>query len=382
MKLKANFRHNIANAWGDNLFASLTGVLFANLTDFSIDSPSGIEIVTSNTWTNNSNSSLILGTSDQFGIPQSVWESHFYVTTVSSPQVIFRNINPGVVAGGLVDGATYQVTVASLHSSAATTTWNCNGVTGTYSVPGGSGLAAPPAPPALQAIANVDGSGRVQLVLSLSSTYTNSYISFVQIDDAPIISIVNGDDTVKIGRSFTFAASGLTPTSGTIDGVALTSVTGTTAVMPNYVDGAAIPDYGYRTLSLTDGEKTATRGVYVYPPDEYDRIRIRDISKTGDGYLKRDIPSLAHDDAATFLIPSALVPSVAVNTIDFDGAIRTDYIGTQMIMVRSKATGIVTVYSLVTDGISPPVVVKIRTISASHIKGSFLKGNYLKGSVL
>jgi hypothetical protein len=381
ISLFVNFYNASASVTGcDNTNATTVGSV-TPLTNLLTGLPSGLQLRIVNAAPTKTSGT---GTTEsQHGVDLRIWNASFVYTAGTTGKLYIEETSAGSSIWNIGDELTIDFGALNTNASRHLTLSSESGGSATYTNISRAASDDCPAPASFETNVQDLGDGRAGVIISPSGISVNSQLNFLRLYAAPRINSFN-DGTVKIGEACTFAVKYFVPTAGNIGGSSLTSVTDTTCTAPDFIDGAICPAYGLNSVHLqsADNTKSADYSIYVLPPIGYAKTDIRDISKNSDGYLKKDIPGLALDDQVTFKLPGYFDPPIAVNTIDIDGAIRTDFVGAQIIKVRSISTGIVEFYNVITDGISPPVVVKIRTISASRIKGSFLKGNYLKGSVL
>lgn len=328
------------------------GVIIAELTDFDTGLPSGIRlsIVDASPTAKSSSGGLVSGS--PHGIEQSVWANYFQYSAGTTSKFLLDEIIPG--GSDWEIGKKFFVRFAALNSNAGTLSLTSSiGENGSYaSIAQGVPIANPPIPTVFEATVVDDGAGRARILLSVSSTAALRNLQFIEVFDAKINSISDG--IVRIGEAQTWSVTGFTPTSATIDGILLTGVSGSGFTMPDY-DDAAIPDYGYREVSATDGSITATYSVYVEPKTGYHYTRIEDVSITTDGYLQTYYPSLAVGWTVTMLDGDQLVPPVAFNNIGTDGEIITDYEDIQEIYVWKSTDNSVEPLDLDTSGDVPVV---------------------------
>lgn len=235
-----------------------------------------------------------------------------------------------------------------------------------------------PPPAAFETTVQDLGDGRACVILSLTGISVYGQLQFIRAYAAPRINSFN-NGTVKIGEACTFAVKYFVPAAGDIGGAPVADVTSTSCIAPVFVDGGLCPSYGLNNVHLqnADNTKSANYSVYVLPPVGEKFTELRDVSNNADGHLKKYVPELAIDDQVTFKLPAYFDPPIPTNTIDIDGAIRTDHVGTQTIKVRAKSTGIVTFYDLVTqssgDGDGDGVVV-VSCFKASYFIAKKFKG--------
>jgi hypothetical protein len=356
-------------------------VIIANVTNQITGLPSGIEVLLLGGTPTKSSSGGLTG-ADYYGIPKNCLNNWWQFNSGTTYQFLIREISASTTE--LTIGNQIYIQFGAAGTTGRSITMSAaGGGSGTITWPNRTVPVTPEPPAAFLTTIEDDGTGRARILVDVVASGSNTPLGWFRFFDAPTISSI-GDGRVKINGTHTVTINGFTPHHGTIDGVPLAAVTATTITIPAHADGAQSPRSGYREVILYDADNllSASYWVYVEPADGYMTTIIRNVSNAGDGFLKKYITELAADDEVTFLLPAYFDPPIELNAVDVDGAIRSDFVGTQIINVRSISTGIVEFYSVITDGVSPPVVIKTRTISASRIKSSFLKGNYLKGNVL
>lgn len=342
------------------------GVIIAELTDWDTGLPSGVRlsIVDAAPTAKSSSGGLVSGS--PHGIEQSVWANYFQYSSGTTSKFLLDEIIPG--GSDWEIGKKFFVRFAALNSNAGTLSLTAStGENGSYaSIAQGVPIANPPIPTVFEATVVDDGAGRARILLSVSSTAALRNLQFIEVFDAKINSISDG--VVRIGEAQTWSITGFVPVSATIDGIALTGVNSSGFVMPDY-DDAAIPNYGYRQVTATDGTITASYWVYVEPKTGYHYTRIEGVSITTDGYLQTHYPPLAVGWTVTMLDGNQLVPAVAFNTVGTDGEIITDYEGIQQIYVWKSTDKSIVMLDLDTSGSVPVVTVALtgQKIKASKI---------------
>lgn len=345
------FNVTATNGW-TGVKMNANGVVASNIVDRNTGSPTTYRLThTGTNWSPGSSTGLVLDI-DYHGIPANVYRNWNNTPIANSSTLTLDDPTSTMPIGE--QWVIGFIAAAASSPVARNTTLTANGVSATYNNTPSSAPIYPNPPVYLTTTTVDDGTGKGKIDFTFAGDNTQKYATAIIATNEPTIFNVNSDDSVKIGQAITWNAALITPTSATIDGIPLTNVTATGGTIPNYVDGGQIPNYGGVQLVLSDGVKTATRTVYVQPADTWQYTRIRDVSNTNDGFLKKYLPSLAVDDSVTYKLPSALVPAVALNTIDFDGATRTDHIGIQQIHVRSMSSKVMVTHNLITEAESPP----------------------------
>lgn len=171
-------------------------------------------------------------------------------------------------------------------------------------------------------------------------------LNFNEVSDGPTIESINDGQPVRAGSSFTFTVSeGFTPTSGTIGGIPVTDIEGTTpnftATMPTVVEGEEHPGYGTKTAVFTDGVDSPETTVVYAPRTGYAVHTIGvnpDRSINGIGYLFD--PELTQGDQIA-------APSPAVSVGATGGAPGTSATaGTHLCEHISSVDGIVRFFEL------------------------------------
>lgn len=325
MLLKLNFFNVTGTAGWTSLKMTATGTIASNIIDRDTGLATNIRAEYSGSlWT--AGASGVLTNSAHHGVEELVWDNYNTLPVGSSNTLT-------VIGGQIIAGESYTITFAGAASQARNTTVTANGVSATYVNTAQATPITPTAPVSITCVAIDAGGGEGKIDFSFAGNSILMYSTFITIADAPTLNSVNTDDTVKIGETITWSASGITATSATLDGVPLTGVSATGGTIPDYADGAVLPGYAGQTLTISDGTKSASKTVYVYPKAGYSYTRIRDISQTGSGYLKNYYPALAIDDTVTYLNGDQLSPPVDVNSVDVDGRIATDYLLSQTMYI-------------------------------------------------
>lgn len=329
MLLKLNFFNTTNTGGWTSLKMSATGTIASAIIDRDTGLATNIRAEYSGAlWTASASSGLTA--SAHHGVEEGVWDNFNTLPIASSGTLT-------IIGAQIVVGASYTIVFAGATNSARNTTITANGVSATYVNTAQATPITPAVPVSLTCVAVDAGGGEGKIDFTFAGNNTLMYATFITIADAPTLNSVNTDDTVKIGETITWSASGITATSATIDGVALTGVTSTGGTIPDYADGALLPGYAGQTITISDGTKSASRTIYVYPKDGYSYTRIRDISQSGDGYIKSYYPALALDDTVSYLNGDQLSPPVDVNTVDVDGRIATDYTESQSMFIWRAA---------------------------------------------
>lgn len=365
VSLFVNFYNVSSSATGcDNTNATAIGSVTL-LTNFLNDLPSGLQLRIADAAP--SRTSGTSTTTGGHGIAATIWNAAFVYPAGTAGKIYIEETTIGssswnigdeltIDFGGLNTSATRQLRLTSASGGSAKFTNIVRTTAEDF-----------PPPAAFETTVQDLGDGRACIILSPSEITIYGQLQFIRAYAAPRINSFN-DGTVKIGEACTFAVKYFIPAAGNIGGVAIADVTSTSCIAPDFIDGGACPAYGLNNVHLqnADNTKSADYSVYVLPPNGYAKTDVRDISKNGDGYLKKYIPTLALDSAVTFLKPDFFDPVVAINSIDYDGAIYTDHIGTQVIKVRDSLTGIVTFYDLNTAAGETPEVPTVVTGIIRH----------------
>lgn len=322
-----------------------TGTRAANIINRVTGLGSNIDMEhTGATWLLTASTGLI--SSDFWGVEVGVWRNYNRVANGSASTTT-------LIGTGLVAGQQYRITFAGAHNTASDVTITANGVSDTYVNLLQSTPISPTEPISLICTAVDNGDGRAKIDFTFSSSSGDIRQTFIVLsDDVATLGTINDNNQVDIGEACTWSPN-FTPTSATINGVALAAVSGSGFTMPDYADGVELPDYGLATISATDGSTTTTAEVRVFAKSGWHYSRITDISNDSVGYLKHYYPDLALLDTVTLQNGNQFDPTVVVNTVDFDGRIATDYIGVQTLYHWSNATGAVTEITLDTSG-EPP----------------------------
>lgn len=311
-----------------------TGVRAANIINRVTGLGSNIDLEhTGAVWIGTANTNLV--TTDFWGVEVGVWRNYNRVANGSVSTTT-------LIGSGLVAGRQYRVTFAGAHNTDSNATITANGVSATYANSAQSTPISPSEPVSLICVAIDNGDGRAKIDFTFSSDAGDIRQTFIVLsDDVATLGTVNSNNQVDIGQICTWTPN-FTPTSASINGVALTNVGAGGFTMPDYADGVALPDYGLATITATDGTTTTSIDVRVFAKSGWHYTRITDVSNDGDGYLKKYYPDLALFDTVTLLNGNEFDPPVVVNTVDYDGRIATDYLGDQEIYIRSNSAGIVT----------------------------------------
>ena len=289
---------------------------------------------------------------DFWGVEVNVWRNYNRVANGSVSTTT-------LIGSGLVAGRQYRITFAGAHQTASNVTITANGVSATYTNPAQSIPISPAEPVSLICAAVDAGGGLAKIDFTFASSAGDIRQTFIVLsDDVATLGTINDDDQVDIGETCTWSPN-FTPTSATINGIALTGVGASGFTVPDYADGVTLPDYGLAEISATDGAVTTTAEVRVFAKSGWHYTRITDISNDSVGYLKHYYPDLALLDTVTLLNGNQFDPPVIVNTVDFDGRIATDHIGVQTLYHWSNATGIVTAITLDTSREPPEPVASL-----------------------
>ena len=347
MLLKLNFFNTTGTTGWTSLKMNATGTIATAIIDRDTGLATNIRAEYSGAlWTASASSGLTA--SAHHGVEEGVWDNFNTLPIASSGTLT-------IIGSQIVVGESYTIVFAGATNSARNTTITANGVSATYVNTAQATPITPAEPVSLTCVAVDAGGGEGKIDFTFAGNNTLMYATFSTISDAPTLNSVNTDDTVKIGETITWNASGITATSATIDGVPLLNVTGTGATIPDYLDGGLIPGYAGQTLTVSDGTASASRTVYVYPKAGYGYTRIRDISKNLAGYLKFYYPALSVDDVVTFTLPAGLTPPVAVNSVDVDSRIVTDFFAEQFYWVWSVADNSLVRLTVSAEDPAPPV---------------------------
>lgn len=320
MLLKLNAFNVTGTSGWDNFDLTATGTRIANIINRDTGLNSNIRMEhTGAVWTKAANGALTNQT--WYGVEENVWDNTNFIAIASASTTT-------LIGTGLVAGQQYLITFAGAVTQARNTTITANGVSATYICTAQATPITPTQPVTLVCTAVDAGGGEAKIDFTFSGNSVNKTITFITVSDAVAsINSVNSNNTVKVNQTATWSVSGFTPTSATLNGIALSSVSGSGFTVFNYGDNVSGVPYSLLTLSATDGVQTDTISVRVYPDDEYGYTRIDSVANNTEGYLKYYLPNLVVGDYITYLLPSQL--SVAVNGVDYDGRILTDYDGTQ-----------------------------------------------------
>jgi hypothetical protein len=378
VSLFVNFYNVSTSATGcDNTNATAIGSI-TPLTNFLNGLPSGLQFRVADAAP--SKSSGTSTTQDAHGISAAIWNACFVYTAGTTGKLYIEETSVGSSSWNIGDELTIDFGGLNTNATRNIKLTSASGGNAKYTNIARTTAEDFPPPAAFESTVQDLGDGRACVILSPSDININSQLQFIRAYAAPRINSFN-DGTVKIGEASTFAVKYFVPAAGNIGGAPLTSVTSTTGIAPDFIDGEPCPAYGLNTVHLqnADNTKSADYSIYVLPPIGYAKTDIRNIANASDGYLKKYIPELAEDAQVTFKLPAYFDPPISLNTVDVDGAIRTDFIGTQTIKVRDKLTGIVTFYDLVTQstggggdgGVSIVSCLKANYFSAEKFKGKY-----------
>lgn len=332
-----------------------TGVRASNIINRVTGLGSNIDMEHSGaTWILTASTGLV--SADFWGVEVGVWRNYNRVANGSVSTTT-------LIGSGLVAGQQYRITFAGAHNTASDVTITANGVSATYVNPAQSTPISPTEPVSLICTAVDNGDGRAKIDFTFASTSGDIRQTFIVLsDDVATLGTINDNNQVEIGQTCTWSPN-FTPTSATINGVALSGISASGFTVPDYADGVSLPDYGLATISATDGSTTTTTEVRVFAKSGWHYTRITDISNDSVGYLKHYYPDLALFDAVTLLNGNEFDPPVVVNTVDYDGRIATDYLGDQEIYIRSNSTGIVTSKTISFSSGTAPVMPADRTVT-------------------
>lgn len=165
------------------------------------------------------------------------------------------------------------------------------------------------------------------------------------VDDATIDSV----GTVRIGATVSVTVSNfdVSVSSGSLDGVALTSASNTSIVIPGLVDTEEVPRPGTRTLSLTGGSETATTDVPVLLPTGYTSYVADSFTEAVNG-VAVDVVPVSVADGDFFLYQAS--PAAGKTTEVSELGIITNHIGTQTLWHISNSTNVARSFNVTTGG--------------------------------
>ena len=172
--------------------------------------------------------------------------------------------------------ATTVVAVKGIGASPSQTTrdtvWDVDGQQQTYDAGGG---ASSPNPPVNFTTTQSDGSGNLQIDLSRVSNF--GYLGALELVFTPVA--VTSDSSGRFNSTLNYTTSGLgTITSATLTDsesnvMTLSSVTDTTAVIPNYGEGQRCLT-GVVTLTVSDGSESTTVNLALLPKSGYQSVAL------------------------------------------------------------------------------------------------------------
>lgn len=181
---------------------------------------------------------------------------------------------------------------------------------------------------------------------------------------------VNGGSTLVGPGTYLWTTANFTPNQGNINGFPLTNVNATTFTIPDFIDGVAYPAYGSCTITASDGTNSDSLVVSYQMPIDMQSVLISDNEANTDLFIQK-YTSLAIGDIVYSKIPSVL--GVAVNYVDTDGGIYTDYLGHQVIWKRN-ASNVMTQINLNT-ALLIDLTSLIKNATKPYIDGQYPLGN-------
>lgn len=191
--------------------------------------------------------------------------------------------------------------------------------------------------------------------------------TILRFSSTPVVAIsdINGNEVVRVGSSGnTYTSDGLGAlTSLTIGSVAATSLVASvgsgTFSFPPFVDGNVYQLLGTKTATGNDGTLNGTISVSLQPPLNYSYVTLSGtLNNSTTGILNNFSPAAVVTDQIVY-------PSL--NTVDAQGNIETDVVGTQTFYHIQASTGIVRSYSVITG------LPKVEDVPNQSISKSILK---------
>lgn len=295
MLLKLN-AYNVTPASGWTNFKLIEeGVVVEDCTDFETGLPTGIQMIFEGVpW--GASASGALTNQDHYGIPELVWDNYNSTQRANESTITLKHTVPGE---GFEIGKTYRINFAGLTSNARDSTIHVNGVSGTYHNPGGSTPVTPEPPVELDVVAEDDGNGIGQFVISIEGYTLTKVITFITITDNPP-KVVNPTGRHFYGQPSTYATNGFSDSiiSANLAGIECTSVSDTGATMPALTDETTVPMPGERELEVSDGEDTATTNIVLSPPNDFNSVILgSDLNNSNTGTIFDFVPAAKEGDA-------------------------------------------------------------------------------------
>lgn len=184
------------------------------------------------------------------------------------------------------------------------------------------------------------------------------------------LNAVNGGSALVGPGTYLWSTANFTPNQGNINGLALTNVSATSFTIPDFVDGLAYPAYGSCTITASDGTNSDTLSINFQMPINRQSVIITDTDANTALFIQ-NYTSLAIGDTIYSKVPSDL--GVAVNYVDTDGGIYTDYLGLQYLWKRN-ASNIMTQINLNTQMLID-LTSLIKNATKPYIDGHYPLGN-------
>lgn len=184
-----------------------------------------------------------------------------------------------------------------------------------------------------------------------------------------IINSVNSGTAIYAGGTFPVSVTSFTPTSGSIDGVALTTASATQIQLPPLTDSAQTPFLGNRTLLLSDGTNSVMKVVSVVPPPGLNYARLDQGFNNGEANspVYGFAPPAEEGDILLFPSSDVFIDDDANTRVEDDGELTLWHLDKTDKVARSFSltTGEGTTPSLITDLSELPIVINGGTLSFS-----------------